>query len=167
VEGCASIWTRPCPRPCPPVMPPISRAHRCRHQGTMSMPLTEIASSFPVSLARMHRRGRPWRPASPSRRSSAKLHWTSTPTLLYRCALPPLAPTYTFSITRRHSTTIPGDCPLHETAPRPPPRVPHRRVTSYRGLDALDRGPSFALTSSQIARGRHPPSHNSMTHICL
>jgi hypothetical protein len=129
--------------PLPPLLPSQSRSRECTGEvvlGALPLPLAAAARSSTGHRLR--------------RCSTAALflRWLPHTPSLSRVATPPPSP---------------GDCPLHETTPRPPPRVPRRRATSYRGLDALDRGPSFALTSSQTARGRHPPSHNSTTHICL
>jgi hypothetical protein len=82
------------------------------------------------------------------------------------CVIPPLAPTYTFSTARCHSTTIsrrlppPRDCP-------PPPRVPRRRATSHRELSARSR-PEFRfdiIPNSLRTPSSIPPQYNTYLFI--
>jgi hypothetical protein len=65
--------------------------------------------------------------------------------------------------------------PLHhwpsEIAPSsrlsPPPHVAPRRATSRHRASALDRDPSFASMPSRTASGCRPPSHSTITLICI
>jgi hypothetical protein len=65
--------------------------------------------------------------------------------------------------------------PLHhwpsEIAPSsrlsPPPHAARRRATSRHRASALDRDPSFASMLSWTASGCRPPSHSSITLICI
>ena len=65
--------------------------------------------------------------------------------------------------------------PLHhwpsEIAPSsrlsPPPHAAPRRATSRHRASALDRDPSFASMLSRTASGCRPPSHSSITLICI
>jgi hypothetical protein len=106
-------------------------------------------------------------PASPSRRRSTKLRRTSTRRCSTACyVVPPLAPTYTFStaqLLHHYPSKIAPSPRLPTSTSR---RVPRRRATSHRRLGARP-WPEFRFYVIRKARGGHPPSHNSIIHICL